>query len=99
MPLLKASIDFEVEEGERAVARALYERLIALSEHVKVWISYGLFGAEAIPLPKAEREEEDEDEKQAKMVPGEPTLARQVFESSYENLKSKNLKSEVCFDT
>ena len=100
--LWKAYIDFEVEEGERAIARALYERLIALSGHVKVWISYALFEAEAIPLPRAEREEdedeEDEDEeKEAKMVPGEPAIARQVFERGYKDLKSKNLKSEVCF--
>ena len=97
--LWKAYIDFEVEEGERAIARALYERLIALSGHVKVWISYALFEAEAIPLPRAERDEEEEDEedeeKEPKVVPGEPALARQVFERGYKDLKSKNLKSEV----
>jgi len=98
--LWKAYIDFEVEEGERAAARALYERLIALSGHVKVWISYALFEAEAIPLPRVEREEEEEEEededeeKEAKMVPGDQALARQVFEKGYKDLKSKNLKSE-----
>ncbi|KIM45805.1 hypothetical protein M413DRAFT_440843 [Hebeloma cylindrosporum] len=96
--LWKAYIDFEVEEGERAIARTLYERLIALSGHVKVWISYALFEAEAIPLPRAEREEEEEEdedeEKEAKMVPGDPTIARQVFERGYKDLKNKNLKSE-----
>jgi len=102
--LWKAYIDFEVEEGERGIARALYERLIALSAHVKVWMSYALFEAEAIPLPRAQREEEDEEEdedkeKEAKMVPGELALARQVFERGYKDLKSKNLKSEVCFYT
>jgi crooked neck len=100
--LWKAYIDFEVEEGERATARALYERLIALSGHVKVWISYALFEAEAIPLPRVEREEEeeeddDDEEKEAKMAPGDPALARQVFDRGYKDLKSKNLKSEVCF--
>ena len=100
--LWKAYIDFEVEEGERAIARALYERLIALSGHVKVWISYALFEAETIPLPRAQREDEDEEdeedeEKEAKMVPGEPALARQVFERGYKDLKTKNLKSEVRF--
>jgi crooked neck len=33
----------------------LYEQLIALSRHVKVWISYVLFEAEPIPVPRAER--------------------------------------------
>ena len=56
--LWEAYVDFEVEEGERAIARALYEYMIALGGHVKVWILYALFEAKAIPLPKAEREEE-----------------------------------------
>ena len=42
-------------------------------------------------------EREKEDEKEAKIVPGEPTLARQVFQRGYKDLQSKNLKSEVCF--
>ena len=58
----KAYIDFEVEEGEPVIARALYERLIALSGHLKEWISYALSEAEAIPLLRTEQEEEDEDE-------------------------------------
>ena len=99
--LWKAYIDFEIEEGERATARSLYERLIALSGHVKVWISYALFEAEPIPIPRAEREEEEEDEDEEdeeaerKTVPGDPVLARQVFERGYKDLKSKGLKSEV----
>ena len=106
--LWKAYIDFEIEEGERATARSLYERLIALSGHVKVWISYALFEAEPIPIPRAEREEEEEDEdeedeEERKTVPGDSVLARQVFERGYKDLKSKGLKSEVgvysiCFE-
>ena len=63
--LWKAYIDFETEEGEREKARALYERLVQISGHVKVWISYATFEAEPIPAPRAMREEaegEDEDE-------------------------------------
>ncbi|KJA13675.1 hypothetical protein HYPSUDRAFT_151330 [Hypholoma sublateritium FD-334 SS-4] len=94
--LWKAYIDFEVEEGERETARALYERLITLSGHVKVWIAYAMFEAEPIPLPRAEREEEEEEEEEEerKMVPGDPPLARQVFERGYKDLKSKGLKQE-----
>ena len=100
--LWKEYIDFQAEEGEHVISRALYERLIALSGHVKVWILYALFQAEAIPLPRAERVEEDEEEdkneeKEPKMIPGEPTLARQVFKRGYKDLQSKNMKSEVCF--
>ena len=96
--LWKAYIDFEIEEGEREIARSLYERLIALSGHVKVWISYALFEGESIPVPRAEREEDEEADEEAepKTVPGDAVLARQVFERGYKDLKSKGLKSEVC---
>ncbi|KAF8731621.1 hypothetical protein AX14_004568, partial [Amanita brunnescens Koide BX004] len=97
--LWKAYVDFEVEEGEREAARKLYERLVAVSGHVKVWISYALFEAEPIPIPRAEREEEEdedegEEESEVKMVPGDPALARQVFDKGYKDLKSKGLKNE-----
>ena len=55
--LWKAYIDFEVCERERAHARALYDRLLARTQHVKVWLSYAAF--EAAPLPEAEEEEEE----------------------------------------
>ncbi|TFK22117.1 pre-mRNA-splicing factor CLF1 [Coprinopsis marcescibilis] len=94
--LWKAYIDFEVEEGEREAARALYERLIALSGHVKVWISYATFEAEPIPVPRSEREEEEDEEEEGerKLAPGDPTLARGVFERAYRDLKSKGLQHE-----
>ncbi|KAF9077362.1 TPR-like protein [Rhodocollybia butyracea] len=94
--LWKAYIDFEIEEGERETARALYDRLISLSGHVKVWISYALFEAEPIALPRAQREEEEEEDEEAeqKMVPGDPDRARQVFNRGYKELKDKGLKDE-----
>ncbi|KAF8069179.1 pre-mRNA-splicing factor CLF1 [Lyophyllum atratum] len=97
--LWKAYIDFEIDEGEREIARALYERLVALSGHVKVWISYALFEAEPIPPPRAVREEEEEEEegdeeREERSAPGDVTLARTVFERGYKDLKSKGLKSE-----
>ncbi|KAF9054927.1 hypothetical protein BDP27DRAFT_1345134 [Rhodocollybia butyracea] len=94
--LWKAYIDFEIEEGERETARALYDRLISLSGHVKVWISYALFEAEPIALPRAQREEEEEEDEEVeqKMVPGDPDRARQVFNRGYKELKDKGLKDE-----
>ena len=41
--LWKAYIDFEIEEGEAANARNLYERLLEKTGHVKVWISFAQF--------------------------------------------------------
>ena len=99
--LWKAYIDFEVEEGERVRARALYERLAAASGHWKVWVAYAMFEAQSIQPPRDEREDEDEDgdegdeEKEPKMVEGDLELARQVFQKAYKDLKSKGLKNEV----
>lgn len=93
--LWKAYIDFETDEGEREAARALYERLVALSGHVKVWISYALFEGQEMRVPRAEREDgEDDEDAEPKMVPGDPGRARQVFERGYKDLKSKGLKNE-----
>ena len=59
--LWKAYIDFEVEEGERARGRALYERLTSTSGHWKVWVAYAMFEAQPIQPPRDEREEDEEE--------------------------------------
>lgn len=94
--LWKAYIDFEIEEGDREKARSLYERLISLSGHHKVWISYAEFEGSAIPVPRALREEEEDDEDaERKMVEGDANIARHVFDRGYKDLKTKGLKEEV----
>jgi crooked neck len=95
--LWKAYIDLEIAEGERERARDLYERLIQLSGHVKVWIAYALFEGEAVPVPREDREEEEEAEEEAevKMVPGDSGKARTIFRRAYNDLKSKKLVDEV----
>lgn len=98
--LWKAYIDFEVEEqGDREKVRSLYERLIALSGHHKVWVSYAEFEGSPIPLPRAMRDEDEDEEAEKKMVPGNPEVARQVFERGYKDLRSRGLKSEVRLNT
>ncbi|GJE86973.1 TPR-like protein [Phanerochaete sordida] len=92
--LWKAYIDFETEEGEREKARSLYERLLNLSGHVKVWISYALFEATPLPISRAEREELDEETEDIPMVEGDIETARQVFDRAYKDLKSKGFKAE-----
>lgn len=93
--LWKAYVDFEIDEqGDREKARSLYERLISLSGHHKVWISYAEFEGSSIPLPRAMREEEEEDA-EPRMVAGDPILAREVFERGYKDLRSRGLKAEV----
>ncbi|KAI0342562.1 protein prenylyltransferase [Trametopsis cervina] len=92
--LWKAYIDFETEEGERDKVRSLYERLLSLSGHVKVWISYALFEATSLPLPRPQRNDEDEESEEIAMAPGDIDVARQVFDRAYKDLKSKGLKAE-----
>lgn len=94
--LWKAYIDFEVEEGNREGARALYERLVALSGHWKVWIAYAEFEAAPIPVARELREEreEEEEEEEMEMVPGDVARARQVFERGYADLRKQGLKDE-----
>jgi crooked neck len=46
----KQYIDLEMEEGESDKARALYERLLDRTRHVKVWVSYAQFEASSLGL-------------------------------------------------
>ncbi|KAG1772587.1 hypothetical protein EV702DRAFT_618682 [Suillus placidus] len=93
--LWKAYIDFEVDEqGDREKTRSLYERLVILSGHHKVWISYAEFEGSSIPLPRAMREEEEDEDAEPRVVAGNQELARQVFERGYKDLKVKGLKAE-----
>lgn len=46
--LWKAYIDFEISEREFDQARALYERLLDRTKHLKVWISYAKFEASSM---------------------------------------------------
>jgi crooked neck len=94
--LWKSFIDFEIEEGERELARALYERLVEKSGHLKVWVSYALFEAEPIKVPRAVREEaeEEEDEEDVPMAPGDPERARKIFDRGYNYLKEETSRAK-----
>ncbi|KAK8167091.1 putative cell cycle control protein [Phyllosticta citrichinensis] len=81
----KAYIDFEEEEGEYERTRALYERLLQKTDHVKVWISYAHF---EINVPEDEEDEEAPISEEAKK------RARGVFERAHNNMKEKGLKEE-----
>lgn len=76
----KAYIDLEMEERESANVRALYERVLELQSHVKVWASYALF--EASKEGKADGEGADLEK------------SRRVFERAYDCLKADGLKVE-----
>ena len=81
----KAYIDFEEESGEFERTRALFERLLQKTDHVKVWISYAHF---EINADETEVEGEETVSEEAK------TRARKVFKRAYRSLKEKDLKEE-----
>ncbi len=58
--LWKAYIDAEYDEGNYGHARALYERLLQRSQHIKVWVSYANFEASVPAAMEADGEAEDE---------------------------------------
>lgn len=66
--LWKAYIDFETGEGERQRVRNLYERLTQLTGHVKVWISFAMFEADTISLPRSQRSVEEEEDQDVDVV-------------------------------
>ena len=89
--LWKAYIDFEEEEGEYERTRALYERLLAKTDHVKVWISYAHF---EINVPDAEEEEGGDEDEEQPVSEEAKARARTVFERAYRSMKEKDLKEE-----
>ena len=92
----KAYIDFEEEEAEEEGnydrPRALYERLLSKTDHVKVWISYAQFELN-IPDPNEDPEAGNEDEERP---PAAASIerARATFDRAYKRLKSLNQKEE-----
>jgi len=59
--LWKHFIDFEISKRKRRRARALYERLLERTGHVKVWLSFAAFEEAALP-ERSEEEESDSDD-------------------------------------
>ncbi|XP_060670702.1 uncharacterized protein LOC112488786 [Ziziphus jujuba] len=69
----KTYIDFEISQGEFERARDLYERLLKLTKHVKVWISYAKFEAS---IKETDLEGLEEQKKQCVL------RSRRVFEKA-----------------
>lgn len=87
----KSYIDFEEEEEEYDRARALYERLLKKTGHVKVWISYAHF---EINVPDDE-EPDDEVVDDSRPVSEEAKArARAIFERAHQTMKDKGLKED-----
>lgn len=85
--LWKAYIDFEEEEGEYENTRALYERLLQKTDHVKVWISYAQF---ELNIPDSDVDEEEE----APISDAAKARARAVFQRAHKLYKERSLTTE-----
>lgn len=89
--LWKAYIDFEEEEAEYDRTRQLYERLLAKTGHVKVWISYAHF---EINVPDDETDDDDDEGANETVGDEAKRRARRIFERAYQSMKEKELKGE-----
>ncbi|KAJ2726652.1 NineTeen Complex (NTC) component [Coemansia sp. Benny D115] len=83
--LWKAYIDFEFDQQDYDKTRTLYERLLTLTDHVKVWISLAQF---ELSVPASSTSTDDDDGLQRVLA------ARAVYERAYKRLKSLDLKEE-----
>ena len=108
--LWKAYIDFEYEEEEWDRTRALYQRLLERTSHVKVWVSWAQFESNAgKTIARAYREQDDDEaseETSTKIISPEAEAAaheaeqsgleqaREVFRKGYKDLKDRNIKQE-----
>jgi crooked neck len=82
--LWKAYIDFEEGEGEYDNTRALYERLLQKTDHVKVWTSWAQFEL-SIPDPDEDgTTDEDEDRPVSEAA---KSRAREIFTRAHTRLK------------
>lgn len=100
----KSYIDFEYNQGQFDRTRQLYERLLSRTSHVKVWISFATFEANAGIAAAEEEEGENEEES---MVDEDASNranalrlhgaeeARAVFQRGYDDMRSRGLKQEV----
>ncbi|KAK3198833.1 hypothetical protein Dsin_022248 [Dipteronia sinensis] len=74
--LWKAYIEFEKSEGEYEGTRALYERLLDRTKHLKVWISYAKF--EAFDSKEDDGGSNDVDQQKMQSI----QRARRIFEKA-----------------
>ncbi|KAK4048382.1 NineTeen Complex (NTC) component [Microbotryomycetes sp. JL221] len=87
----KAWIDFEFEEEEYDRTRELYERLLSRTSHVKVWVSFAQFeanagNAEAEAVAGGNDDEDEEGESEA------PKAAVEVDEEAVKALRQAGLE-------
>lgn len=94
--LWKAYIDFEFDEGERDRVRALYERLLEKSRHLKIWLAYARF--EMAKISSDDEEEEEQEEAEDEEAKPDPAKARSIYERAYKHFKAECSRPEIKDD-
>ncbi|ATY63444.1 cell cycle control (Cwf4) [Cordyceps militaris] len=89
--LWKAYIDFEEGEGEYERARALYERLLDKTDHVKVWISYAHF---EVNIPEGDGDDEEAEDEEQPISDEAKARTRAVFARAHKRMRDNDLKEE-----
>jgi crooked neck len=89
--LWKAYIDLEAEEGQYDRTRALYERLLAKTDHVKVWISWAQF---ELSVPDADDSAASEDDEDRPVSDAAKSRAREIFARAHTRLKELNATAD-----
>ena len=85
----KAYIDFEIEQEEIDKARALYDRLLAKTKHVKVWLSYAQFELNNMLTKTNQAQEAESGDTTTTKTSGESARSaiRDVYKRAYDELK------------
>ncbi|GAM88469.1 hypothetical protein ANO11243_065020 [Dothideomycetidae sp. 11243] len=91
----KAYIDFEEEEAEYARTRDLYERLLAKTDHVKVWISYAHFEINAPDDDDDEQQQDgEEDDEEKPISDAAKARARDIFIRAEKGFKTRGANDD-----
>ncbi|PHH71980.1 hypothetical protein CDD82_6227 [Ophiocordyceps australis] len=100
--LWKAYIDFEDDEGQYQRTRALYERLLEKTQHVKVWISYAHFEINiAEPHQQDDDDDDDDDDNDNNSHQDELPVsddakarARAIFQRAHDGFRARDAPDE-----
>ncbi|PHH59285.1 hypothetical protein CDD81_3502 [Ophiocordyceps australis] len=87
--LWKAYIDFEDDEGQHQRTRALYERLLDKTHHVKVWISYAHF-----EINFAEPQQHPDDQDELPVSDDAKARARAIFQRAHDGFRARDAPDE-----
>jgi len=88
----KSWIDFEYEEEEYERTRELYERLLRRTSHVKVWVSFAQFEANAGLAEARTLSGEDDDEDEEEEGEKEVKEPKEIDQEAVEKAKQDGLE-------